>query len=195
MLPYPAIIAIKALPIILLLFWGLSALSGKLRIGVTAALIASAAGDVFLAMRADLFIPGLASFLVAQLIYAFIFWSRRKTDQHRKWLVVGFIPLVLIVGSIVLPASEELLIPVTAYLVAISLMVIGAALSDRPWQWVYMGAFIFAISDSLIAINKFVIPISNAELWIMLFYYLAQYLMVSGIIRGEKRRAVPRNEL
>lgn len=187
-LPYPLTIAIKALPIVLLLLWVLSALSGKLRMAMAGALIASAGGDVLLAIKADLFVPGLASFLVAQVVYGAIFWSRRSPDAHRKWLALAFVPMVFLIGYIVLPASGELIIPVTAYLIAISFMVMGAAFSDRPWQWLYLGACVFAVSDSLIAINKFVQPIPNADTWIMIFYYLAQYLMVNGIIRGEKDR-------
>jgi uncharacterized membrane protein YhhN len=46
-----------------------------------------------------------------------------------------------------------------------------------------MGAFTFVVSDSLIAINKFVAPLTNANLLIMLTYCLAQIWIVIGTIQ------------
>ena len=45
---------------------------------------------------------------------------------------------------------------------------------------------LFALSDSLIAINKFVQPIPYEGVLIMGSYYLAQYMIVNGVIKGER---------
>ena len=47
------------------------------------------------------------------------------------------------------------------------------------------GAFIFLVSDSLIAINKFVTPIEHAFIGIMSTYYAAQLLIVFAMVRRQ----------
>jgi alkylglycerol monooxygenase len=44
--------------------------------------------------------------------------------------------------------------------------------------WVALGACVFMVSDSLIAINKFVTPVTLSPLWILATYYAAQLLIV-----------------
>ncbi len=185
-LPYPLSVGIKALPIFLLLILVQKTLTGPLRSGMSVALLASAGGDIFLAIEADLFVLGLASFLIAHLVYAVIFWRRRSRETFRKWLAAGAMPILIILGSVILPASGELMIPVAVYVFVISVMILSSALSDRPWQWLFIGASTFAISDTFIAVNKFVQPIPVENVLIMATYYLAQYLIVGGVIRGEQ---------
>ena len=45
----------------------------------------------------------------------------------------------------------------------------------------------FALSDSLIAIDKFIQPLPYASVAIMVTYYLAQYMIVSGMIKPEDK--------
>jgi alkylglycerol monooxygenase len=49
---------------------------------------------------------------------------------------------------------------------------------DAASRWVAVGACIFMVSDSLIAIDKFVTPIALSSLWILASYYAAQLLIV-----------------
>jgi uncharacterized membrane protein YhhN len=74
-------------------------------------------------------------------------------------------------------------IAVAAYVTVISLMTaqaIGRAvtLGDSASRWVAVGACVFMVSDSLIAINKFVTPLALSSLWILVTYYCAQMLIV-----------------
>jgi hypothetical protein len=48
---------------------------------------------------------------------------------------------------------------------------------------VLAGAFLFVISDSSIAINKFSHHFANAGIVVMTTYLIAQYLIVLGYIR------------
>jgi len=48
---------------------------------------------------------------------------------------------------------------------------------------VVIGAMLFVISDSLIAVNKFHMKINFAGVMIMITYVTAQYLIVLGCIR------------
>jgi len=56
-----------------------------------AGLVCSLAGDVFLMLPEDRFIPGLASFLAAQICYAIAFWS----DARPSASVWRFLPYLL----------------------------------------------------------------------------------------------------
>lgn len=72
---------------------------------------------------------------------------------------------------------------VAAYVTVISLMAaqaIGRAtvLGNAAARWVALGACVFMVSDSLIAINKFVMPVELSSLWILATYYAAQVLIV-----------------
>jgi uncharacterized membrane protein YhhN len=72
---------------------------------------------------------------------------------------------------------------VAAYVSVIALMVaqaIGRAKvqGDAASAAVALGASIFMLSDSLIAINRFVQPVPLVSLWVLSSYYVAQILLV-----------------
>jgi len=50
--------------------------------------------------------------------------------------------------------------------------------TDPSAAWVAVGACFFMLSDSLLAINKFVMPLPLAQLWVLATYYAAQVLIV-----------------
>jgi len=147
------------------------------------ALAASLAGDVFL-MFEGYFMPGLLSFLLAQLLYFALF------KQGVAWLPSRpALALTMGMGALMyaflwthgLPA--ELRAPVAVYIVAIALMAAQAlgrasALRDPAATRVAMGACLFMLSDTLLAFNRFVQPLPMAALWVLSSYYLAQVLMV-----------------
>jgi uncharacterized membrane protein YhhN len=62
---------------------------------------------------------------------------------------------------------------------------IGRATStgDAAARWVALGACVFMVSDSLIAINKFVTPVALSSLWILTTYYCAQMLILHNVRR------------
>ncbi len=48
-----------------------------------------------------------------------------------------------------------------------------------------IGAILFMLSDSIIAINKFVVDVYLSGLWIMITYTLAQWLITVGAIKSD----------
>lgn len=50
-------------------------------------------------------------------------------------------------------------------------------------KYIFIGAIAFAISDSILAMNKFYAPIERNSFLIMLTYLVAQYLIVVGILK------------
>lgn len=151
---------------------------------LVAALLASLAGDVFLMLPGNLFIPGLAAFLLAHLCYIALFRRQQAWFPSRPALVlalaVGGSMLALLWNSL---GNGVLQAAVSAYVLVISLMAaqaIGRAtvLQDKAATLVAVGACVFMLSDTLIAINRFLMPVPLASLWILATYYLAQMLIV-----------------
>jgi uncharacterized membrane protein YhhN len=142
------------------------------------------------------FIPGLVSFLIAHLFYIALFkqgqnWFPSRAALLATLLFGGAMYAFLWLGG--LPAA--LRIPVLAYVTVIALMAaqaIGRAkvLRDSAAVGVAIGAGFFMLSDTLLAINRFVSPLPMAQLWVLSTYYLAQVLIVryardSHIRRGQ----------
>ena len=80
-------------------------------------------------------------------------------------------------------ADPVLQVAVAAYVSVIALMVaqaIGraATVRDAAAKAVGLGACVFMLSDSLIAINRFVQPLPLVSLWVLTSYYAAQILIV-----------------
>jgi uncharacterized membrane protein YhhN len=79
------------------------------------------------------------------------------------------------------------IMPIIAYATAIMLMGITAAerqSNKKSYRFVLIGAILFIISDSLIAINKFAFSIPLSGLWVMATYIAAQYLILEGVLLG-----------
>ncbi|MCX7239730.1 MAG: lysoplasmalogenase [Burkholderiales bacterium] len=152
-----------------------------------AALFFSLVGDVFLMLPGDYFIPGLASFLVAHLFYLVLLRQGQRWFPSRRGLVAVFGTGALIyawvwpgLGDSVLKAA------VATYVCVIALMAsqaVGRAtvLGTPAARSVALGTCVFMLSDTLIAINKFVSPIALAPLWILATYYAAQMLIVHHV--------------
>lgn len=154
-----------------------------------AALLCSLAGDVFLMLPGSYFIPGLASFLVAHLFYIALFRQGLGWFPNRSALVAVLAVGAGMYGVVWAGLGEPVLkLAVAAYVCVISVMAaqaIGRATAQGTTsaRWVAMGACVFMLSDSLIAINKFVTPVALSPLWVLSTYYCAQLLIVHNLRR------------
>lgn len=153
-----------------------------------AALLASLAGDVFLMLptdRRDWFVPGLASFLVAQVLYT-VGFALHGGDAEAY--AIGAVIAVLIVTPLAvrfvraLRAAERgaLVIPVVAYMSAISVMFVSAIASGNAFAIV--GGLAFVASDSLIAETRFVQPRTWGPVAIMVTYHVALLGLVLSLL-------------
>jgi uncharacterized membrane protein YhhN len=149
------------------------------------ALVASTAGDVFLMLPGDRFVPGLGSFLVAQVLYTvgFALGGGGTGAYVAGALVAGLLvtPLaVRFVGAVRAQGRDALVPPLVAYMTAISAMLVSAIGSENPLA--IAGALLFVASDSLIAETRFVGERRHAGLAIMVTYYAAQTLLVLSLL-------------
>ena len=126
---------------------------------------ASIAGDAFLAWS-GFFIQGLASFLIAHILYCIVFL---KSGPHAFHAVVA-VPFALF-GALMAAwliasggVASGLVPPVMLYLAVILTMAMIAASRYKAQptlvnRTVLFGALFFVASDSLLAINKFIQPL------------------------------------
>lgn len=155
------------------------------------ALFFSWLGDIFLMFSAEIFfLLGLGAFLITHLLYIFLF----KKDFQIKDKVnfsVAFAMLTLygfgLLKNVLPKLPSDMLIPVAIYAFTILTMVITAVgrkgnVSRESHNLILIGAVSFMISDSLIAMNKFVSELPNANIWIMLLYMVGQLLIVKGYL-------------
>jgi uncharacterized membrane protein YhhN len=150
-----------------------------------AGLVLSLAGDVFLMLPQDLFIPGLVSFLLGHIAYVV---GLLQYQSSRLWLVVG-LGAVLIgtatVGTRIRMAVKrgeepELTVPVTVYMGVISAMVLAAFGSAVPFT--IGGALLFYASDATLAWNRFVHEHPRGRVAVMTTYHLGQAGLVLGLL-------------
>jgi uncharacterized membrane protein YhhN len=155
-----------------------------------AALVLALAGDVFLMLPGDRFVPGLGSFLLAQLAFAvgFSLHGGSAGEYLVGVLIVAAVGVPLVVRFVraLLRAGDGALVgPVIAYFLAISAMVVTAIAGGNADA--ITGAGLFLVSDSLIAETRFV-PRSRVgasrvtPVAIMVTYHLALAALVVSLV-------------
>jgi uncharacterized membrane protein YhhN len=181
--PYPGSFIVKGMsvgPLALLAF-----VAGSPMLGLALAL--STLGDILLDLDPQrLFVFGLGSFLVAHVVYIFLFVrNRRRTitvGAARVLLAVLVLLYSIAVSAWLLPSLGGLIVPVAIYMCAITAMVVSAILARFQNPWIVVGAILFLISDSLLAVNKFKTPVPYRDFLVWSTYYAGQYAIATGFL-------------
>jgi uncharacterized membrane protein YhhN len=161
------------------------------------ALIFSYAGDIILMIPGNnplFFISGLVSFLIAHLCYTKLFTSLSPLNKNfLKKNLIGTIGIIIFLISLLLylfpKIDATLKIPVTVYAIIICTMLISAfnlkeKIEKKPQQLILVGAILFVISDSILALNKFDPSFQGITLMhalVMTTYISAQGFIIYGI--------------
>jgi uncharacterized membrane protein YhhN len=156
------------------------------QVAIVIALLFSLGGDIFLMLPQDRFLFGLASFLVAHLVYIVAF-SLRTPELWTSW---GVLPLLLYGAGMTAylwpGVKRKMRLPVLLYILAILVM---AWRGLEQWSQVggtaallaFAGTLFFVASDSLLAVNRFRRPFYLAQAFVLSTYYLAQWLIALSI--------------
>jgi uncharacterized membrane protein YhhN len=148
---------------------------------IIAGLLFSLAGDIFLMLPRDCFIQGLVSFFVAHLFYiaAFIFDSGQVLPNlsAMPFVIYGILMLRLL-----WPHLGKMRLPVLAYMLIILMM---GWTATGGWIWTmkvgslftFLGAILFIISDSMLAVDRFKTHFKSAQAYILATYFAAQWLI------------------
>ena len=168
--------------LVLLLAW-LGAGDPDYRVLVITGLVFSLAGDVFLMLPKDRFVAGLVSFLVAHLAYVGAFTS----DGWRAtpWIIALFAVYAAALLRVLQPRAGTLKVPVAVY---------AAVLTVMAWQAVERGAAgvpggalaaagaaLFVLSDSALAIDRFVHDFRHSPTVVLGTYFAAQTLIALSV--------------
>ena len=151
---------------------------------LTFALILSAVGDFFLSREDDKFTVGLISFLSAHLLYIWLFWQLIDSASF-GWGQAAMLAYALVYGAYLWPLAGAFQIPVLAYIFVITIMVSVAFMLPSGFGFVVLGSLFFALSDSALALEMFVITNPRAKftlsktVWVT--YIAAQGLLVVGL--------------
>ena len=156
----------------------------------------SLAGDVLLMISLDrMFIFGLVSFLFAHISY--IMGLRNELMTVSFWSVLLLAILAVnavrlmrrLISAMRAKGQSRLVGPVILYSIVITVMLYAAmtTLSNPAWKagaslLVGLGAFLFYISDIILAWNKFVAPIKNGRILNIAAYHLGQIGLIAGVI-------------
>lgn len=154
-------------------------------------------GDVsLLSSSGKMFLAGLIFFLLTHICYLIGF--RQPLLAPSAWSLVLIFVILLnavrllrrIVSSMRARDLERLVYPVIVYGLVISLMLYAAmaTLSDHNWDvgaafLVSIGAFLFWLSDLMLAWNKFVAPLRTGRLLNVAAYHTGQICLIAGVIR------------
>ena len=162
------------------------------------ALFFSLVGDsllMFQKAHPSFFLGGLIAFFIAHLLYIFININAIDSPDKKlrfNWADIPFILYGLLVFSVIKDGLGAMYFPALAYTVIITIMGITARkrfqkTDDTSFWLVIAGALLFMVSDSILAVNKFLNPLPAADFLIMLSYITAQFLIIQGLIVFVKR--------
>jgi uncharacterized membrane protein YhhN len=160
------------------------------------AILFSLAGDVYLIFPQDrFFLAGLVAFLCAHAAY--IIGFNTPLPAISGWGLI----LAVIIGingvrvmrrfleALAAQRQTRLRIPIIVYGVVISIMLLSALLKLTDLSWkpvaallVGLGAFLFYLSDIILAWMKFVAPVQYGRTYNIFSYYLGQIALIAGVV-------------
>ncbi len=150
-------------------------------------------GDVFLALpQKQMFLYGLVSFLLGHVFYVIGFFY---VADLSGWTGMGCLAGLLVSGLVfqwLRPHLGDMLVPVIAYIIVITVMLIGAwtvvgdaSLAVTGRLLVFVGAIAFYFSDLFVARERFLRTEFTNRLIGLPMYYCGQFLLAFsvGLIR------------
>lgn len=186
-------ILLKPVPVWLMALWVLLHPARRDGYGraIAAGLLCGSVGDLCLAAGPQrLFVQGLGAFLLGHVCYLYALCSdeRRLRLGRALPIAAGAAVMLALIWRGLAPGLQ---LPVVIYSLALggvawrAVARIAAPWAVRPDQWAGgLGAILFMISDSVLALNRFHAPVPYAAFVIMSTYWLGQL----GLARSAARR-------
>ena len=190
----------KPAVMIILLAWLIR--SGSLQqdqpLWFTIGLFFSLLGDIFLLIPQERigFPLGLTAFFLTQLCFIRTFQSANFLHGIYSLILAGVILLLFgwlgwrLMRSLITKGMQLFIIPLSLYMLAVAAMLFSALSLNFQPDWnstpallISSGAIAFAASDTILAWNKFIAPVRNGRVLLMIAYHFGQIALVLGITR------------
>lgn len=194
-------------PLITLSLFGLllfqTGLRGRFSKRIGLGLLCGLVGDVFLLFDdryEQFFVYGLVAFLIGHLFYLSAFYLDYKVNKsvyqkHTKNAIIAYAFYSTLFCAALWPFLGTLRIPVIIYAFVISVMGVMAVnrfgrVNSLSFKLIFIGSILFAISDTILAINRFVYDFKLAGGLVMATYMIAQYLITIGNLERKMKKKV-----
>lgn len=148
-------------------------------ISILIGLVFSLGGDIALMFQEERkwFVAGLVSFLLGHIAYSVVFLVMGGFVWWQLVLVVGLVAFGIWFYRLMSPNLGKMKMPVIAYMIIISLMVLSAVgtfasavLSSTQAWMIVLGALLFFSSDVILAANRFWKPWEKNRYSLALYY-------------------------
>lgn len=191
-LPRPLLFAAKPLATILIALhaWPRGHDVRLVRRLVLAGLGLSLLGDIALLWPQQGFLPGLVAFLFAHLCYIAAFCRPLRFAARPGPFVLYGVVALAILAWLWDGVAPGLRVPVIAYVACLASMAaqgagVWLAARGTPAEALArraaIGGALFLVSDALLAVNKFAVPLPFAPLWILATYWAAQWAIANSL--------------
>lgn len=179
--PFPANVVIKAAGVSLLAVYAFRA--GHLVLAAGLAL--GALGDVFLALDQSVLPLGIAAFGLGHLVYIWLF-ARWRMEAGPRGGMSRIAALAVALSGLAMmnwlqPHFGELQIAASVYNGIILVMAVLAILGRSPLL-AMIGALLFVVSDSVLAVRLFAGELDWAGPVVWVCYYLGQAAITLGLV-------------
>jgi uncharacterized membrane protein YhhN len=159
---------------------------------IAAALLLSAAGDIALQFNAGIgiFIAGMICFAAAHVCYVrFFIGSGVLPGLRRYWPIpVGYAVLWAALMTAIWPDLGALQAPTALY----SLLLTATAVTSAGYgPRTGVGGALFLLSDAFLGLNMADMELPLSDVWVMVTYIAAQYLIASGAMATPRGAAEP----
>lgn len=181
---YPVTTLVKCIPILCLLV-GVLALKLPMltSVGLGLALSCSLMGDLILTVPVEYSLHlGVFYFLLVHGCYIVLLANFFRFNGYKLSLYLFILGVSGVLFYFFSPYLGTLLVPLTIYFSVLLLMVFMAFQTKQGSLLMMLGAFNFWCSDSMLIYNLLLPDPIQLRIPVMLTYYLAQYLLVSGVL-------------
>lgn len=188
----------KPAALLFLVLWfsrGLASPPSALGGWFVAGLVLSLAGDIFLLIPGDYFLPGLGAFLLAHIAYVAAFNASGPLLNASSLAIACLIAVLAawlvsrLRAGLRARGRARLLPPVALYACVLALSLWSALCTLLRPDWpplaaglVAVGAGFFFLSDTMLAWNRFVRRLPGERLPIMMTYHVGQFCLAGGVL-------------
>jgi alkenylglycerophosphocholine hydrolase len=186
----------KPLALTFLIIWfGSSFNASRLMVWFGLGLFFALIGDILLLFSYRYFILGLAAFLLTHVSYLIGLTCCLPPVSRQFWFLLGGV--VCLWGQILFALEKHLIknrthrkmvVPVGLYATVLNAMLLFALWTLFRSDWPPLaaaltasGGLLFAASDLLLAVDRFVRPFQDARLWVRITYHLGQLALSAGV--------------